>query len=199
MKSESERHFLAGVVESFKNALILNSDFYKEIINYFNATTSDDHLHLLAMHSFEQKLQICKRDPTEKEIGLSLEYGHTIGHAIEILSKGDLLHGEAVFIGMQIAADIAKEMKIMSANDHIAHQNFLFKHPRRYQIPANIELDQIIETLKKDNKKSGDKTGFILLKKPGHLHIIGNQIQTIVPPEVIKKCIRPYLNHENRL
>lgn len=186
----------AGIAESLKNALIFESNFYDYMVKTLKKPLDENQLHELVRLSFEQKLEICKRDPTEKELGLSLEYGHTTGHAIEILSKGELLHGEAIYIGMMIAADIALELGIMNQDEHKKHQEFLKAHPLPNKIPSNISLEDILETLKKDNKKIGNETGFILLKKIGHLHKIGGQLQTIVPKDIIIKCLKPYLMHK---
>lgn len=197
LNTEPIRFRNAGIAESLKNALIFESSFYDYMVNILKNPLDENQLHELVRLSFEQKLEICKRDPTEKDLGLSLEYGHTTGHAIEILSKGGLLHGEAIYIGMMIAADIALELGIMNHDEHRKHQDFLKAHPLPNKIPASITLDDILETLKKDNKKVGNETGFILLKKIGHLHKIGGQLQTIVPKEIIIRCIKPYLtNHD---
>jgi 3-dehydroquinate synthase len=197
LQTEPARFRNAGIAESLKNALIFESGFFDYMVETLKNPLDESKLHELVRLSFEQKLEICKRDPTEKELGLSLEYGHTIGHAIEILSNGALLHGEAIYIGMLIAADIALELGIMNKSEHRKHQEFLRSHPLPTKIPEFIKLDKIIETLRKDNKKMGHETGFILLKKIGHLHKIGGQLQTIVPKETIASCIKPYLSNDN--
>ncbi len=196
LQTEPIRFRNAGIAESLKNALIFESDFYDYMVKTLKKPLDENQLHELVRLSFEQKLEICKRDPTEKELGLSLEYGHTTGHAIEILSKGELLHGEAIYIGMMIAADIALELGIMNQVEHKKHQEFLKTHPLPNKIPSFISLEDILETLKKDNKKIGNETGFILLKKIGHLHKIGGQLQTIVPKDIIISCLKPYLTHK---
>jgi 3-dehydroquinate synthase len=197
LQTEPIRFRNAGIAESLKNALIYESDFFDYMVQTLKKPLDESKLHELVRLSFEQKLEICKRDPTEKELGLSLEYGHTIGHAIEILSQGALLHGEAIYIGMLIAGDIALELGIMNKSEHKKHQDFLKSHPLPSKIPSFINLDKIIETLRKDNKKMGHETGFILLKKIGHLHKIGGQLQTIVPKETIASCIKPYLTQND--
>ncbi len=60
--------------------------------------------------SIESKLPIMKADPTEKGLAMILEYGHTVGHAIEKLSYGKLSHGESVSIGMMVAARISENL-----------------------------------------------------------------------------------------
>jgi 3-dehydroquinate synthase/2-deoxy-scyllo-inosose synthase len=60
------------------------------------------------------KLRVMDQDPKERGTGLALEYGHTIGHAIEIAAPGLLGHGEAVGVGMLCAADIAREVTGLS-------------------------------------------------------------------------------------
>lgn len=193
LKTESKRSKLAGIAESMKNALILKSSFFVYMKETLKNSFNDIDLHELAQKTFEQKLSICKRDPTEKELGLSLEYGHTIGHAIEILSKGKLLHGEAIFIGMQIAADISLQLGIMNQKDHKDHQAFLRSLKISSKIPSYISMEQILETIKKDNKKTGSQPAFILLKGLGELHQIGGKLQTMVPAKTLKDCIKPYL------
>ncbi|PCJ56164.1 MAG: 3-dehydroquinate synthase [Planctomycetota bacterium] len=194
LQTESKRSKFAGIAESMKNALILKSDFYAYMKKVLKSSINDVDMHELAKKTFEQKLSICKRDPTEKQLGLSLEYGHTIGHAIEILSKGDLLHGEAVYIGMHISAEIALQLGIMNQSDFKEHQAFLKSIKISSKIPKSITMDKILIAIQKDNKKTGSQPAFILLKGLGELHQIGGQLQTMVPKKIIEDCIRPYLS-----
>lgn len=108
---DSERFIRGSFVETVKNGFIYDADFLNKlksvIKNDFNI--NQEGIFNLVKMSIESKLPIMKADPTEKGLAMILEYGHTIGHAIEKLSYGKLSHGESVSIGMMVAARVSEK------------------------------------------------------------------------------------------
>jgi 3-dehydroquinate synthase len=100
-----------------------------------------------------------------------LEYGHTVGHAIEKLSFGGLTHGEAVAVGMVAAARISHEMGLLSAAEVARHRHILGKLMGiDLRIPSSLSSAQILETIAADNKRTCRGVRWVLLEQIGAVH-----------------------------
>lgn len=152
---DSERFIRGSFVETVKNGFIYNADFLNKlksvIKNDFNV--NQEGVFNLVKMSIESKLPIMKADPTEKGLAMILEYGHTVGHAIEKLSYGKLSHGESVSIGMMVAARVSEKLGYLSKQDVKEHLDILSALKTPTRIPSNIKISDIINRIKLDNKK----------------------------------------------
>ena len=163
LKTLPQREIACGMAEIVKTAMILDCNFAKEL----QSLTLDEILSDLSKVKFavkrscEIKAQVVSQD--EKETGLSgrvfLNYGHTFGHALEHLSAFTLAHGEAVAIGMDIAAFVAQNLKLCDENVIKFQHDLLEKyHITPEKFPAsfiNKDVQKIIALMKGD-KKNGD-------------------------------------------
>ncbi len=169
-ETEPLRFKKSGIVEGIKNGLIDQLEFipYLEKAIQKNGDYSAQQLADLCFKLIISKLEILKKDPTEKHYGIILEYGHTFAHAIEWLSKGTLAHGEAVSIGMKIAAELSAELGYIDSDTRLLHyrliDDLLAMKPR---FPENLEPATIFKTMVVDNKKTGRDVRYVLLKKIG--------------------------------
>ena len=169
-ETEPLRFKKSGIVEGIKNGLIDQLEFipYLEKAIQKNGDYSPQQLADLCFKLIISKLEILKKDPTEKHYGIILEYGHTFAHAIEWLSKGTLAHGEAVSIGMKIAAELSAELGYIDSDTRLLHyrliDDLLAMKPR---FPENLEPATIFKTMVVDNKKTGRDVRYVLLKKIG--------------------------------
>ena len=170
--SEAPRHIKSGLVESVKNGLISNPQF----LNYLEeklsneAMYSGDDLRELILKSIQSKINILKKDPSEKKYGIILEYGHTFGHAVEKLSEGCLTHGEAIAIGMTIAAEISYRLGYLS-NDGLQRHYYFLKEKMTLdlKIPNNIKAEEMIKVIKSDSKITSKGVKYILLEEVGRV------------------------------
>ena len=100
-------------------------------------------------------------------IRILLNYGHTVGHAIESTTGySKYLHGEAVSIGMMAAASLSKSMEMMSGVEVERQKNLL----QKYNLPTtsnDIDADKIIEAIKSDKKTVGGSVNWVLLETIG--------------------------------
>ena len=197
-ETEPLRFKKSGIVEGIKNGLIDQIEFipYLEKTIKKDGNYSPQQLADLCFKLIISKLEILKKDPTEKHYGIILEYGHTFAHAIEWLSKGALAHGEAVSIGMKIAAELSAELGYIDSDALALHYHLidelLAMKPR---FPENIEPSSILETMVVDNKKSGRDVRYVLLRKIGqckkgngdYLISVDNKIVQSVMGMFIKK------------
>lgn len=170
LETEPARSKKAGMAEAIKNALISKPELVATLRKLlrpdgrYTATELGD----LVLSTITSKLEILRRDPTEKRYALVLEYGHTFGHAIEWLSRGALLHGECVAVGMKMAAHIANEQGMISHQlvdlHHELIDSCLDLAPA---LPPHIDAHSLVATMKCDNKKTGDSMRFVLLDALG--------------------------------
>jgi 3-dehydroquinate synthase len=171
-RSEPLRQIRAAAVEYCKNAILLGGEHYDEALRFFSVpeTFSEKQLDKLLRNSLSQKFEIARLDPLEKGAGLMLEYGHTVGHALEYLSQGRLLHGEAVYHGMNVAGHLAHHMGILPLQE-LKRQSLLLSRLNGIPpIPNDISVGQILASVQKDNKKIGKGLSFILMKAIGQVN-----------------------------
>ena len=129
------------------------------------------------MHdSVKIKATIVDRDVTEQGERRKLNFGHTLGHAIENVLK--VPHGEAVSVGMVLASKLSEKKENMQLEESIRLTSLLEK----FKLPVGLKFDrqQVIEAIRKDKKKEGKQLKFILLKKIGEAVVNEIYIQDLV-------------------
>lgn len=160
----------SGVVEGIKNGLVSNPAFLDDLMPLVSPSMALDveQEWALVCRIFDSKLDIIREDPGEKGYGLVLEYGHTFGHAIEWLAKGALLHGEAVAVGMRMAAHLSRALGLLSPEDVALHEHLLGERlgvcPH---LPGSIDADALVRVMAADNKRVGEHPRFVLLERLG--------------------------------
>lgn len=122
----------------------------------------------------------------EKDTGLRriLNFGHTIGHAVEAESGYRLSHGDAVSIGMAAAVRISARMKYLPKEDSARIQSLIRKLGLADRVPRDMDGGAILSRLKKDKKKQGAAVHFVLLKRTGMPFMNGG-----VPEPLIRETI----------
>ncbi len=172
VRSEPMRQLRAAAVEYCKNAILLGGRHYEEALDFFSAPEifSAPQLARLLENSLAQKFEIARLDPKERSLGLMLEYGHTVGHALEWLSHGRLLHGEAVYHGINVAGQLAAHLGVMPEAELKKQSLLLSRLTGIPPIPKDISVGQILAAAQKDNKKVGKGMAFILMKAVGEVN-----------------------------
>ena len=174
LKSLPKSEFLAGMAEVIKYGLIKNKKFfdflnsnYKEIFKL-----NDDCLMKVITTCVSTKAQIVKEDELEGSVRALLNFGHTFGHAIEASKnyKG-ILHGEAVSIGMNMAAAISADQELITHEEYCEIEDMILRLGLPTQIPSKISSTMLMKHLGHDKKKISGKNRFILLNKIGEAFI----------------------------
>ncbi|MCX7923869.1 MAG: 2-deoxy-scyllo-inosose synthase [Clostridia bacterium] len=190
--SESERFLRASLVETVKNGLIYDRRFFEKlkdiIVNQFEL--SEGFIHNLVRMSIESKIPILKADPSEKKLAMILEYGHTVGHAVERLCKGELSHGECVSIGMVVAARISRKLGYLSEREVQEHIDVLTHLKTPTKIPSCLTISDIIKRIELDNKKDISGVRFVILKEIGKCVVDGDYHMIKVEPDIVKAAIQ---------
>ena len=174
-----ENHRRSGICETIKNVLSIVPKELETLKSNLKGAIEGDNLALgyILKSSITAKQLVMLNDKFEKKKAIVLEYGHTIGHALEILLSKDrnvsqITHGEAVGLGMIVAAHISHEMEILGEKDLEMHYELLEEISSPISVSHFIESSSILELLKSDNKRGyinakTNETPMILLKKLG--------------------------------
>jgi 3-dehydroquinate synthase len=161
-----EREVRSGLAEVVKQALIADVALFDYIEN--NAADilklEQEPMKRLVRDCLRIKSDVVSRDEREQGERRKLNFGHTVGHAVEQLSG--LAHGEAVSVGMAIAAALSVHLGLLPAAGLARILNLL----RQLHLPVALpsSADKIIEALGQDKKREGDAIHFVLLDNIGH-------------------------------
>ena len=186
LKTLDPQQILAGFAEVVKYGLALNADFWNWLVdNGESVLVLDD---TVLSYAVEQccriKTAVVEADEFE-ETGLRalLNYGHTIGHAIESVSglRGSILHGEAVAIGSVLAAYLSADLGLCNAGlpDAVAQQYEKWGLPTRFDA---LKVSELMTAMHRDKKTTGSHLNFVLLEGIGS----GVLVHDIEPNAVIK-------------
>lgn len=164
----SEEQFASGMGESLKHGLILDAGFYEWQIDHMGEIGEREPQTLLELVSrnCQIKRYIVEKDPKEKGDRALLNFGHTLGHALEKCKEFQMLHGECVAIGFVAAAYISWQRGMIDEDEfyEIRDMNVGFGLPISFD---GVASEAIVEAVKKDKKMDAGNVRFVLLKKPG--------------------------------
>lgn len=162
-----EREFRAGMAEVIKYGIIWDADLFTKLeqsadLSKLSSITSEL-LQTIITRSCQAKVDVVTKDEKESNLRAILNYGHTIGHAVESLTNySSYNHGEAVAIGMGIAGKIALHQGLWSEAEATRQDQLIQKAGLPSQMPDNLDTEAIIEILKSDKKVKSGKVRFIL-------------------------------------
>ena len=177
LKTLNQRQFLSGMGEIIKHGLIKDASYYSWIQNNIQEimTLNPDTLEEMIYRSCNIKRQVVEIDPHEKGERALLNFGHTLGHAVEKLEEFSLLHGECVAIGMVCAAYLSYKRQLISLDDY----NSICHTIRSFGLPSNLNTEfcrelyatDILNATKSDKKMEAGSIKFILLRSIGEAFI----------------------------
>jgi 3-dehydroquinate synthase len=197
LRTLDSRNYRSGLVESVKHGVIKDANFFGWIEENMEVILKKDQQALiyLAKQNTRIKGEIVEMDPDEKSLRKILNYGHTIGHAIETASRYSLLHGEAVSLGMMVEAAIARASGDFLYED-LERQNNLLRRvtgldeiPR---IPQKISNDTILKLTLGDKKASGGKATYALPKRIGEMKDYGGKYSTTIDDRLVIDALNSY-------
>lgn len=163
-----DRQFFSGFAEVMKHGLIRDAGFYEWLIeNLYEICRRDpDVLQEMLIRSCTVKKLVVEKDPTEQGERALLNFGHTIGHAIEKAKNFELFHGECVALGAVAAAYISWKKELLSMEEYYEVRDMFVP----FDLPISVEgidPEEVLRLTKSDKKMESGKIKFVLLKKIG--------------------------------
>ncbi len=192
LDSLPDREMSAGWAEAVKHGLILDAqllDTFERLAPQMRALEDDEPVEAIR-RSVAIKGEIVSADEFETgDHRILLNYGHTIGHAIEKVSGyGTYLHGEAVAVGMMAAVGIAERLGMIDT-ELVDRQRRVLES---YDLPvraSNLDVDDLIEATKSDKKSRGGTIRWVLLEGPGKA-----TTRRDVPEDVVREAVQAILD-----
>ena len=155
-----------GFAEIIKHAIIASDELFDYLINNRNdiVDLNKEKIKNLVYESVVLKSIIVNNDETEKGERKKLNFGHTIGHAIEVVAN--ISHGKAIAIGMTLALKKSAQMGLISN----PQANKAIELIKSYDLPTELKINKqlLAEKIMHDKKSKGNKIDFILIKKIGN-------------------------------
>ncbi|ADL07140.1 3-dehydroquinate synthase [Thermosediminibacter oceani] len=185
LKTLPDREFREGLAEVIKYGIIWDGDFYEWLEkNVTILRQGGEKLIYAIKKSCAIKAAVVSLDERDEGTRMLLNYGHTVGHALEsLLGYGALLHGEAVAAGMIIEAAIALEIGLLGRRDYERIVTIL-KQAVPVKIPGPVDTSDLIEAMARDKKNKGRRVAFVLPEKPGRAGLYYD-----IPGEILYKIL----------
>ena len=163
-----QREMRSGLAEMLKHGLIFDANYWSQFLNLKELNFTD--LDRLIYRSVKIKNEIVKKDPTENGIRKALNFGHTLGHAIEshfLETSNPLLHGEAIAAGMVLESYLSKEKNLLTTENYRQIKQTIKSifDPISF---SKVDIENILNLLLHDKKNEYGKIQFALLNGIGN-------------------------------
>lgn len=194
LKTLDDRQFFSGFAEVMKHGLIKDAMFYEWLIdNMYEIQDRDiETLKEMVMRSCTIKKLVVEKDPKELGDRRLLNFGHTIGHAIEKAKNFQLLHGECVALGAVAAAFISWKKNWLSMEEYYEIRDMFVP----FSLPISIDdinPEEILTLTKSDKKMESGQIRFVLLKKVGKAVID----MTVTDEDILNAIQEIYFSEED--
>jgi len=169
LETLDKENMLSGFAEMIKHALLKDENSFNKLINFEINNTNYALLNELVAESIMIKDFFVSADPLEKNIRKALNFGHTIGHALEtfsILQRKPILHGYAVAFGMVAELFLSSTLFGFPIDKVTLLADFVKSKYGKFNI-SHSDFDSIFEIMLHDKKNRNEKICFSLLKQPG--------------------------------
>lgn len=190
LKTLSRREFRAGMAEVIKYGIIWDADLFEQLEQ---AKRIDQQCYMqpellseILQRSCQAKADVVTKDEKESGLRAILNYGHTIGHAIESLTHYRTFnHGEGVGLGMLAVGNIAAQLKLWPQDCAERQLQLIRKAGLPTQLPASFDTEAVLEALSVDKKVSAGRVKFIVPSAIGAVSITDQ-----IPSPVILSALR---------
>jgi len=173
----AHREYVSGIAEVIKYGAIWDASFLDYLEEHMEALLKQDLgvLEHVVTISAAIKVKVVEKDERESDLRRILNFGHTLGHAIERHHK--ILHGEAVAMGMILAARLSNQLKLLP----VTEVERLEKLISAAGLPVDMRLDpeELFLNIRKDKKKSGQEVHLVLLDGMGSTVILPKELKEL--------------------
>jgi 3-dehydroquinate synthase len=181
-----ESEFINGLSELIKHAIILDKDLFDRIESGLDLIRSQDAAFLeeTIYRSAGIKAGVVEKDEQDRNLRNILNFGHTIGHALETVSEFSLPHGKAVAVGMVGAARISQRLGLLPGSETHRIERLIAGAglPVNHTFP---DIQKIAQAMKYDKKRAGGKIRFVLLRGIGEV-FLSEEVSNSLVEEVLR-------------
>lgn len=177
------REYRAGLGEVVKYGMIMDEEFFEQIEASVEKLNDRDHETLIEIiaRCCQLKAEVVRQDERE-ETGLRaiLNYGHTVGHAVEMLSGyGTVLHGEGVAIGMVAVSRLAEKLGRIVRSTTERQVELLRALGLSTELPE-LDVDKMMAVMMRDKKVAHGRLRFVLPDRIGHVELVGDIEESMI-------------------
>ncbi len=192
LKMLPEQQLLNGLMEAIKIFLTYDKSSFEFVMKNLKKILDKDEatLQKIIARAIELKIGVVTRDEHEQNERMVVNWGHTIGHAIEHLSRYTVMHGFAVAYGILVESKIAEILGVLSAKDFKIIEESLKTFNINRNFLRKFKILDIVATTQMDKKNSNGKVKYILLKKIGKVKKTEGKFGHPVSNNVVEKALK---------
>lgn len=164
-----QSEIINGLGEIVKSGTIANRKLFDSIARLDSFTARD--LKQMIIPTCRIKAKIVRADERETNLRSILNYGHTVGHAIEASAKYRFAHGKTVILGMMAEGWMAWKLGIFEERSYAKQSELLMKIIKRFQVRVELDPNKILEFARLDKKALGNKIRVSLPERIGRMHL----------------------------
>ena len=181
----------AGMAEAVKHGVIADRQYFETLEREHGAVTARDAgaLERVVRRSVEIKAEVVAADEREGGRRAILNFGHTVGHAIEATAKFATLHGEAVAIGMAYEARLAEALGIAEPGTAGRVRRLLERYSLPLDLPQSATVDAVVAAMQLDKKAREGTVRFALPRAIGHMHRDGKSWTVAAPEGAVRQVL----------
>ena len=170
LKTLPEAEFISGMAEVVKHGIIADPELFHLCAQGLDCIKDD--LGHVVKRAMAVKIQVIEDDPYEKGFRAALNLGHTVGHAVELVSRFELRHGEAIAVGMVAEARFAERIGVAKTGLSDQITSVLAGLGLPVQIPALLSRAEILRAMRVDKKKNAASIRFALPVEVGKVELV---------------------------
>ena len=165
-----EAEFISGMAEVVKHGIIADPELFDLCAQGLDCIKAD--LEQVVKRAMAVKIKVIEDDPYEKGSRAALNLGHTVGHAVELVSKFELRHGEAIAIGLVAEAKFAERIGVAKTGLSDEITSVLVRLGLPVQIPDELQHEAILRAMRVDKKKNAASIRFALPVEVGSVELV---------------------------
>ncbi|MBA3816454.1 MAG: 3-dehydroquinate synthase [Parachlamydiaceae bacterium] len=192
LKSLPKYEFANGVVEMIKHGLVADHHLFEYLENNALQLLALD-LDVVEKAIFEScriKKEIVEQDERERGKRHLLNFGHTIGHALENLTHYTLSHGEAVAIGLLVESYLSLKLKVLDSESFERIKRILIQYDLPLKLPFQFPISRILEAMAFDKKSIKGQARFVTIEKIGSPQITDSSYCVHVEEILVKEALQ---------
>jgi len=166
----TDRELRSGMAEVVKHGIISDPDLFDLCRHGMDWVKNN--LEEIVKRAMAVKIKVIEEDPYEKGVRAALNLGHTVGHAVELVSKFELRHGEAIAIGIVTEAKYSARIGLVGNGLVEVVEEMLSELGLPTQIPSEMPHDKIIRAMRMDKKKTAKSIRFALPVEIGKVELV---------------------------